>query len=292
MSRIVVGVLVIIAFGIGVGAGALGILYATGGTGTPSRDTNEVVSTLSLDAPTPTPPLAAQVATELVDINSQLDTISTQVANLNNGVVTVTDGDDGNENIEATEMVEPQAERVLFRINADESEARFMIDETLLGNSIVVTGRTNLVAGDIIVNFSDPASSQIGEIAINARTFRTDTADRDRSIRGQILQSAQDEFEFIIFAPTELGNLPSDAITIGDTVEFSIAGDLTIRDVTRQVTFEASVTLVSEDRIEVFATTQVAYADFGLTINPPPAVGGIGDILTLELDAVALQVQE
>ena len=107
-TRLLVAFLVLGAFGLGVGAGVLGILYGTGGISTPSRDTGEVVATLSLDGPTPTPPLAARVATELVDINAQLEAISTQVANITSGVVVTNTGDDATQTDTAETTEEAQ----------------------------------------------------------------------------------------------------------------------------------------------------------------------------------------
>ena len=143
----------------------------------------------------------------------------------------------------------------------------------------------------MIVNFANPAASQLGDIAVNARTLRTDNEFRDQSIRGQILQASQDEFEFITFTPRELQNLPESAVAAGDTIEFQILGDLTVRGVTNEVIFNATVTIVTADRLEGLATTEVAYQDFGLTINPPPNVAGIGELVTLELDFVAVEEQ-
>ena len=84
-------------------------------------------------------------------------------------------------------------------------------------------------------------------------------------------------YEFINFAPVELLALPDAPVQVGDTLTFQIAGDLTIKDVTQRVTFDASVTLVSPERIEGQASAQVLYNDFGLTINAPPNVSGIAD---------------
>ena len=167
-----------------------------------------------------------------------------------------------------------------------------MIDETLIGNPTTVVGTTRRVAGDVIVNFQDPPASQVGTIAINARTLRTDTEFRDQSIRGQILQSSQDEFEFINFVPTELIALPQAPVEVGGMVNFQIVGDLTIRGVTRSVTFDTTVTVESKDRIVGFASTVVLYEDFGLTIQAPTNVTDIGDEVTLEIDFVALRVEE
>lgn len=289
MRRNYVILLVLAAFGLGVGAGILGILFSTGGLSEPSQDINEVAATLSLDGPTATPGFEARVATEIAGINTNLNALATQVGGLSAGNVTSTDTTA--DNAEATEeAVVPQAERALFRITQDESEARFRINEILMGNPTEVVGTTSQVAGDIIINFADPAASQLGEIAINVRTLRTDNEFRDQAIRGQILQTNANEFA--TFVPTELIDLGNDTVAIGDTVEFQIMGDLTVRGNTNTVTFDVSVTLVDENRIEGFASVQILYPDFGISINAPPNVGGIDEDLLLELDFVALEVEE
>lgn len=286
MSKIRLAIIIGVTFALGVGAGFLGILYTFGWDATPSRETGEVVSTLSL-----TPQIGDQVATQLAQVSVDISLLSTEVAGLSGGDVVQTDSSDNNI-AEATEVVIPEVARAIFRITEEESEARFKIDETLVGNATVVVGTTNRVAGDILVDFANPSASQMGDIAVNARTLRTDTSLRDQSIRGQILQSSQDEYEFIIFTPIQLAGLPTAPVSIGDSIDFQIVGNLTIRGVTREVTFDANVTLMSSDRIEGFVSTQVAYADFDITINPPPTVSHIGDIVTLELDFVAVIVEE
>src|SRR5690349_8061835 len=92
-------------------------------------------------------------------------------------------------------VLEPNDTRSLLHISADESEVRFIIDETLLGNPKTVIGVTDQVAGDMLVDFANPAHSQLGAIRINARTLATDNEIRNRALRGQILQSERDEYE-------------------------------------------------------------------------------------------------
>lgn len=183
------------------------------------------------------------------------------------------------------------ADRILYRITQDESEARFNIDETLRGADVVVAGVTNEVAGDVIVNFGDPADSQVGTIRINVRTLATDDDFRNRALRSDILESARDEYEFADFVPTSLDGLP-DSAAIGDTVEFQITGDLTLHGVTRSLTFDATVTLISEERIEGYASTTILYRDFNITVPQPPFVSFIAEEVVLEIDFVALAVNE
>ena len=82
------------------------------------------------------------------------------------------------------------------------TEARFLIREELRGEPFTVVGVTTEVVGRMRVDLSDLARSQMGEILINARTFVTDSSNRNRAIRGPIL--AAEQYEFITFRPTEV----------------------------------------------------------------------------------------
>ncbi|MGQ9887883.1 MAG: YceI family protein [Aggregatilineales bacterium] len=261
VSRRVTILLVLLAFGAGVAVGVFGLLWATGGDATPSRDVREVAPTLSLEEAAPAAPEATEPPPTEAAANP------------------------------APPAAAPAAQRALYRITEDGSQARYKIDETLLGNRITVVGATARVAGDIIVDFANPAQSQVGVIAVNARTFRTDQEFRDQAVRGQILQTSRPENEFITFEPTSYSGLPDGPAAVGDTLDFQITGNLTVRGVTRQVTFDASVTVESEERIRGTATAKVLYRDFGIGINAPPTVSDIADEVTLEIDFVALRVE-
>lgn len=172
----------------------------------------------------------------------------------------------------------------LFNIVSAESEARFIIDEVLNGSPFTVVGATDQVAGQLAVDATNVDQTQIGTIQINARTLATDSSMRDRAISNRILYT--DEYEYITFTPTEIVGLP-ERVRVGDALNFQVVGDLTIRDVTKSVTFTMQVTALSEDRLEGTATTTVNYADFGLSIPNVPSVTGVADTVTLELDFAA-----
>lgn len=173
---------------------------------------------------------------------------------------------------------------IVFEIIPDESEARFIIDEVLNGAPKTVVGATNQVAGQIAVNPSTAADSQVGVIQINARTLATDSDMRNRTIRNRILFT--DDYEYITFAPTGLAGMP-ETINVGESVSFELTGDLTVRDVTLPVTFSAQVTPVSESRLEGSASTTIRYADFGITVPQVPSVTGLADEVVLEIDFAA-----
>ncbi len=173
-----------------------------------------------------------------------------------------------------------------FNIVAEESEVRFLLDEDLRGERITVVGVTNQVAGQIAVDFDTPANSEIGVIRINVRTLATDNEFRNRAIRGQILQSQNDAFEFAQFTPTAISGMP-ETVTIGEPITFQITGDLLIRDVSQPVTFETTVTPVSETRLEGQARAVIQRGDYGLTIPNVPGVANVEEEVELEIDFIA-----
>jgi polyisoprenoid-binding protein YceI len=73
----------------------------------------------------------------------------------------------------------------------------------------------------------------------------------------------------------------------GNVYNFQIVGDLTIRDVTRPVTFETTATAVTEDQLTGTATATVLYADFDLFIPNSQAVASVEDEVVLAIDFVA-----
>ena len=178
----------------------------------------------------------------------------------------------------------------LFTIVAEQSKASFTVNEVLNGSSNTVVGTTNQVAGQIGVDFAHPQDSRLGEIIINARTLMTDSDLRDRMIRGTILQSSQDQYELIRFKPTVLIGLPT-SLTLGQSFTFQIAGDLTIRDITKSVTFDTTVTADSQTKLEGTAAATIQRDDLGLTIPNVPEVASADQAVKLEIDFLATSIR-
>ncbi len=175
---------------------------------------------------------------------------------------------------------------VLFAINRAESQVSFTIYEELRGQPTDVVGTTSEVAANITVDFADPQAATVSTIRINARTLATDNEFRNRAIRTLILRSAEDAYEFIDFIPTRITGLP-EAVTMGQPFTFDIVGDLQIIETTSPVTFNVTVTPVSETRLEGTATATVLRSDFGLTIPNAPGVANVSDDVTLTISFVA-----
>ena len=144
-----------------------------------------------------------------------------------------------------------------------------------------MVGITDQVAGQLVVDPGDLSTAQVGVIQITARTLATDNQFRSRAIKNRILRT--DQFEFVIFTPTEIVGLNGPGI-VGETCDIQIVGDLKITDVTQEVTFAVAVTPVSETRLEGLATTLFLYTDFELAIPDAPAVGTVEDEVRLEFE--------
>lgn len=78
-----------------------------------------------------------------------------------------------------------------------------------------------------------------------------------------------------------------DSAAVGDTVTFTIIGDLTIRDATQEVAFTVEATLVSATELSGTATTTILRDDFDLVIPSVPQVANVEEEVELIIDFVA-----
>jgi polyisoprenoid-binding protein YceI len=123
----------------------------------------------------------------------------------------------------------------------------------------LASGVTPQVAGEITVDLSAPQNSQIGTITADISQFKSDSNRRDNAIRTRFLQSNQ--YPNVTFVPTSIEGLP-ETYTDGQDVPLKISGDLTIREVTKPVEFDATVKLTG-DTLAGTATSIILMSDFG-----------------------------
>ncbi|MEX0784096.1 MAG: YceI family protein [Dehalococcoidia bacterium] len=127
-------------------------------------------------------------------------------------------------------------------------------------------------------------------IANSAATFRVNVASvesgfdqRDNHLRSADFFNAE-EYPYITFKTREIQPKGGG--------EYRFVGDLTIRDVTREVAFDGEVAGPIEDpwggtRLSLSAATKVNRKDWGLDWNLPLGAGNllVSDEITLEIDA-------
>ncbi len=161
--------------------------------------------------------------------------------------------------------------------------ARYMVEEVLASQGFkVATGETSEVVGRIVFDADGAIVADESSIVIQAGTLKTDNDRRDRYVREQTLQTAN--YPEIIFRPTSAEGLPSPLSEAGGEVEFTISGDLTIRDQTRPVTWD--VTAEFGDSITGLAVIDINFEQFGMDKPRVAVVVSVGDTIRLELDFV------
>ena len=191
----------------------------------------------------------------------------------------------------ATETPQPtpvSAELITAELVQADSQARFIINEVLDGQPNTVVGVTDQVVAQILIDPTNPANVRMGPVQVNARTLVTDSGNRNRAIQNIILETGT--YEFITFTPKSFVGLPETG-AVGDTFFFQIVGDLTIRDETHEVTFDATVTVDSDTRMHGLATASILRSTFNLNVPDVPFVASVDQSLTLEVEFVAAAVQ-
>lgn len=181
--------------------------------------------------------------------------------------------------------IPPTAER--YAIVPETSKAGYEVNENFLGANArfnTAVGTTNAISGDLFIDRAKPSASSIGPITVNINKLTSDESRRDNAIRTRWLES--NKYPTATFVATKLEGLPDTPYVDGQELTFKIIGDLTVRTVTKPVTFDAKGKIVG-DVFTGTATTQFNMTDFGF--DPPSVLGLVkaenGVKLNLQLEA-------
>ncbi len=139
--------------------------------------------------------------------------------------------------------------------------------------------------GTAHIDTANPADSWV-RLTINAASVATGSADRDGHLKSGDFFDVENHPE-LTFVSTAVGR---------DGDEWTITGDLTIKDVTRPVTIEFEEGGSAKDpfgnlRVGFEGDTTVNRKDWGLTWNAPLEAGGIlvSEKIKLEFDISAIR---
>lgn len=171
-----------------------------------------------------------------------------------------------------------------FRVDSTQTTVAYAVDEVLLGNKQITRGATNTVDGQFQVGLKDGQPYIVmSKLQVDLRTLTSDNAMRDQALRMQWLQS--NTYPYAVFVAKEVQGLPADAVQ-GQPYTFKVSGDMTIRNITKPVTFDITVTL-NGTTLTGEGTTQIYMKDFGF--NPPEILGRftVSDPATITIKGVA-----
>lgn len=166
-----------------------------------------------------------------------------------------------------------------WNIDPVHSVAEFKVKHMMISH---VKGQFTGVKGVLTHNESDSTKSQI-EATIDAASITTRDPQRDEHLKSA---------DFLDVAKFPVLTFKSTRITRSGEGEHTVAGDLTIHGITRNVVFNVEGPSApgkdpwGNTRIGLSATTKINRKDFGLAWNAPLETGGIlvGEEVTLTLD--------
>lgn len=175
-----------------------------------------------------------------------------------------------------------------YNIVSSSSQANFSIYELLNGHDKTVIGTTNQITGAVDMNRNDLSGVTFSNIRINARTFQTDSSQRDNAVRRMILKTDNDANEFIVFKPTSVAGTPAKA-EIGQEFTYTIKGDLTISGVTKETTFTGKGKFTTDTTFAGSAETTVKRSDFNLVVPNLSFLANVSDDVKLTFSFIALK---
>ena len=161
------------------------------------------------------------------------------------------------------------------------SVARYRIEEQLarltLPNDAV--GETDALDGHLLFNESGDLMSG-SKLSLDVASLTSDEPRRDRYVRRNTLKS--NSFPTIDFEVRSVGNLEWPIPTEG-LHEFQIVGDLTVMDVTKEVSWEVSANVI-QDSITGAASSVIDFETFGIDKPRLAFILSVDDDIRLELE--------
>ena len=155
-----------------------------------------------------------------------------------------------------------------------DSTLGYRIDEVLGGLDTEAAGRTNDATGTLTI---DGSSATAAEFTVNMASMTSDSSSRDNQFRTRIM--TVDQFPtstFVLTSPIDFGTVPTE----GTTITATATGDLTLRGVTKSVTFDVQAKL-ENGKIGVLGNIPILFSDYEIP-DPSTQVAVVKDNGLLE----------
>lgn len=173
-----------------------------------------------------------------------------------------------------------------YRINQTKSFIQFSINENKSDGIKTITGTNTNIYGDLSIDTENNTLSVASNtITIDARTFKTDSKDRDGSINRLILKTTTAGNEFITFNLNPITNIPE--LKINQPTKVAINGTLIISQISKDINFEAEI-VKTENGLNINFETNIKRSDFNLKLPGYPGVT-VDDIIKIEAKIIADQ---
>ena len=169
-----------------------------------------------------------------------------------------------------------------FSLDKAHTRVGFVVKHMMVSK---VRGHFGEFDGTIVIG-ENPLDTSV-EATIKAASIETGAGDRDGHLKSDDFLSA-DKFPDITFRSTRVASHSGD--------EFTLVGDLTIRDVTKEVTLKvefggANTNPWGQELFGYSAETEIDREEFGLTWNQALETGGVlvGKKIKIEIEGEAVR---
>ena len=209
---------------------------------------------------------------------------------------------------------------ILKILLTNESIARYRINEQLVRRNLPndAVGETKSIKGELFIDTKNNSIHKTSTIEVDLTTLKSDSSRRDRYLKTRSLES--DKYPTAKFTTEDIqgsewlktlnciyssiNRLPSSLAEIQlkeRTIiekncfnnqpipttgkdEFKLNGNLTIRDVTKPITWDVKATWTGTTNVTGIASTKFTFDYFNITKPSVPIVLGVADDIRLELD--------
>jgi len=175
---------------------------------------------------------------------------------------------------------------VVYAIVPEESTARYRVQEELaqVGENEAV-GETQAIIGQFGFG-EDGLPLPCSRFDVDLRTLQSDQAKRDNYLYRNTLEAETYPLATFVLRDVEGIDAP---LADGQETTLRLVGDLTLRDTTKLVAWEAKVTVV-DGALTGTAATMFEMPDFGIAPPSVPVVLSLDETIRLEVDFTARPV--
>ncbi len=153
------------------------------------------------------------------------------------------------------------------------SAVGYRVVEVLFGQDTEGVGRTSAVTGEMTLEGTQVTAASF---EVDMTTVTSDEDRRDNQFRGRLMDTATfPTSTFVLTTPIELGSVPAD----GEEVTHTVTGDLTLRGVTKSVTFDLTARRNGAS-IEANGSILINFDDYEIpdASGGPASVGRDGEL--------------
>ena len=170
------------------------------------------------------------------------------------------------------------------KLDLTTASARYRVKEQLVGVSFMndAVGSTDKVTGTIVIMPNGSFGPQ-SKLTVDMKSLSSDQEMRDGYIRNRVLDA--EKFPVMEFVPKRAQGLPAPLPSppAAQAIGFQMIGDMTLKGVTKEVTFNIAGTLRGATVAGV-ASTSFKFTDFNLPKPAVPLLLSAEDTINIEVE--------